>query len=330
MSPTAVASSIAALTDDDLTWLMVPTDEQRAELMINQINEIETALKAPGNLATVKLGVVFRNDALGIGTRTSLNSLVLNGKPLADALNLGRNVMIEGYDFNLPDQAPLVKRLVDFAPDIMVLAGTAEAITNVMKPLEAGWTGDPLRRPQYVLIDSVKVPDLLTLTKDNVPLRRRIRGTGITPGQASSNVYNAFKVDYTVEYNMGATTSGMGPAYDAAYAMAYALTATKDEPIGGSAIAKGLRMLAGGPTDTDIEVGGTTATLAFQRLAAGEKINATGTFGPLEWDKNGAVVGGTLEMWCIGDQNNYQSSLVNFDIKTQQITGTYVQCGTMP
>jgi len=69
MSPTAVASNIAALIDNDLTWLMVPNDFQRAPLMIDQINELETKLKAERMATTMKLGIVFRDDALGRGTR---------------------------------------------------------------------------------------------------------------------------------------------------------------------------------------------------------------------------------------------------------------------
>jgi ABC-type branched-subunit amino acid transport system substrate-binding protein len=328
MSPTAVASSIASLVDNDLTWLMVPSDVQRAPLMISQINAIETELKTNSAITTVKLGIVFRDDALGTGTRTALSTLILNGEPLSDPVNLGKNVEIDPYDFTKTDQAEIVSKYLTFAPDIIVLAGTAEAITNVMKPLEAMWTA--ARRPQYVLIDSVKVPDLIQVVTENNDLRRRIRGTGITPDDASIPVYNAFKVDYQIEYSVGsANTSGMGPAYDATYAMAFALAATKNEPVSGRAIAKGLRMLAGGPTK--IEVSGTTATQAFQRLAAGEKISAIGTFGPLEWDPNGAVLGGTLEMWCIGAPGmpgtpTYQSSGLFFDIKLQQETGEYTQC----
>src|SRR5207237_320623 len=87
MSPTGVASSIASLSDNDLTWLMVPSDVQRAPLMISQINSLETSLKADRAKSTIKLGIVFRNDALGIGTRTALSDLVLNGKSLADPVN---------------------------------------------------------------------------------------------------------------------------------------------------------------------------------------------------------------------------------------------------
>jgi branched-chain amino acid transport system substrate-binding protein len=329
MSPTGVASSIAALTDNDLTWLMVPSDVQRAPLMISQINALEQSLLLSGKLV-VKLGVVFRNDALGIGTRTSLNDLVLNGKPLADVLNLGQNVQIDPYNGTDANEQTIISKYVSFAPDIIVLAGTAEAITKVMVPLEAAWTAPD--RPNYVLIDSTKVPELLTAVTNNDDLRMRIRGTGITPGPAGPNTpgetFNGFRVDYAVRFPGSTTTiSGMGPAHDAAYAIGLALAASSDQPVSGKSVAAGLRKLAGGPTV--LEATGTNVLAAFQKLVAGQLVSEVGTFGMLDWDVNGAVKGGTLEMWCVGGPTTkpaYGSSGLIFDVKTKQQTGTYVQC----
>lgn len=331
ITPTAVASSITALSDKDLTWLMVPSDVQRAPLMIDQINEIETALKTERNKEAVKLGIVFRNDALGVGTRTSLNDLKLNGKSLTDPINLGNHVEIDGYDFSDPDQQAIVTKYLAFKPDIIVLAGTAEAVTKVMVPLEAQWVGD--ERPSYMLIDSTKVPELITATTNNESLRLRVRGTGITPGPTGKNTpaeaYNGFKIDYDVRYEGGtATISGMGPSHDAAYAIGLALAATKDMPVSGASIAAGLRKLASGPTK--LTTLGTNLLSAFQKLAAGTGITAVGSFGVLDWDSDGAVKGGTLEMWCIGgtpEKPVYQSSGLLFDIMSQAKSGTYQQCG---
>jgi branched-chain amino acid transport system substrate-binding protein len=326
MSPTAVASSVGSLLDDDLTWLMVPSDVQRAPLMISQINELETELKTQRGVANVKLGIVFRNDALGIGTRTSLNELVLNGQALAHSVNLGTNVHINPYEFAATDQNAIVAEYVAFLPDIIVLAGTAEAITRVLVPLEAAWpAGHP--RPEYVLIDSVKVPELITAVTGNDDLRLRIRGTGITPSPASAAVYDAFKVDYQIAYPGSSIISGMGPAYDATYAIALALAAKKDRPVSGREVKEGLRLLGSG--DNDMPIGATRVLSAFQTLAEGDAINALGTFSSLAWSADGTVLGGTLEMWCIGAPNGrpaYQSSGLTFDIMTETEAGQFVQC----
>jgi ABC-type branched-subunit amino acid transport system substrate-binding protein len=325
LSPTAVASSIGALVDNDLTWLMVPTDVQRAPLMISQINSLEKSLEADRGTTSIKLGIVYRNDALGTGTRTSLNSLMLNGKPLSDSVNLGNHVHINPYDYSADNQDPIVQEYLTFLPDIVVLGGTAEAITKVMNPLEAGWpAGTP--RPQYVLIDSVKVPDLIMAATNNDDLRVRVRGTGVTPSPMSTAVYNAFKVDYQIAYPNSSMVSGMGPAYDATYAIAFALAAKRDQPVNGASVAQGLRMLGTGDT---MEIGATKATTAFQRLVSGQTIDALGTYSALSWSKDGTVVGGTLEMWCIAGPSTkpaYGSSGLTFDIMSGTQAGQYTQC----
>jgi hypothetical protein len=173
---------------------------------------LEAQLKAERELSQVKLGIVFRNDALGVGTRTSLNQLKLNGKGLTDPINLGNHVEIDGYSATDVDLQVLVTKYLAFAPDIIVLAGTAEAVSKVMVPLEAQWIGEV--RPHYVLIDSTKVPELITAVTNNDDLRFRIRGTGITPGPSGTNTpaeaYNGFKIDYDVRYaGSTSTISGM-------------------------------------------------------------------------------------------------------------------------
>jgi len=331
ITPTAVASSIPDLDDEGLTWLMVPSDKQRAPLMMSQLGELETQLKDERSLSLIKLGIVFRNDALGVGTRTSLNELMLNGKGLTDPLNLGNHVEIDGYSATDVDLQALVTKYVTFAPDIIVLAGTAEAISKVMVPLEAQWVGE--QRPYYVVIDSTKVPELITAATNNEDLRLRVRGTGITPGPSGkdtpSEAYNGFKIDYEVRYpGATSTISGMGPAHDAAYAIGLALAATKDEPVSGASVAAGLRKLAGGTTK--LTTLGTNLLAAFQKVNAAAGITAVGSFGVLDWDNNGAVKGGTLEMWCIGGtpaKPVYQSSGLTFDIMSQQQSGAYKQCG---
>jgi ABC-type branched-subunit amino acid transport system substrate-binding protein len=326
MSPTAVASSVGALLDNDLTWLMVPTDVQRAPLMVSQINALETELKSKRNTSTIKLGIVYRDDALGIGTRTSLNNLKLNGKSLSDPTNLGNHVHISPYQFGAADQAPLVAEYAAFLPDIVVLAGTAEAITQVMVPLEAAWpAGTP--RPEYVLIDSVKVPELITAATDSDDLRTRVRGTGITPSPSSTDVYNSFKLDYQVAYPGTTMVSGMGPAYDATYAIAFALAAEQDQPVSGDAVKAGLRKLTGGTMEIDL--GPTRVLPAFQKLAQGDKIDAHGTFTSLAWSGDGTVLGGTIEMWCIGTaagKPGYQSSGLTYDLMTDTQVGEFKPC----
>jgi ABC-type branched-subunit amino acid transport system substrate-binding protein len=327
MTPSGLASSIADLLDNNLTWQMAPNDVQRGPIMIQQINALEASLKQERRVDVVKLAVVFRDDALGVGTRVSLNSLLLNGKPLTDPVNLGANVRIDPYDYTQVDQRGLIEQYLVFQPDIVVLAGTAEIVPNVLLPIEQRWPeGKP--RPMYLTIDPVKSADLLNAAASNDDLRRRIRGTGTTPSPRSKSTYDAFRVSYELRYpGMSANGSGLGPSYDSVYAIAFSLAATGEKPITGQNLAQGLAWLSGG--STDIEVQGTQVLAGFQRLVAGQKINAVGTFGPLAWGPSGAVQGGTLEVWCIGvtaGKAGYQSSGLTLDLVTGRTAGEYVPC----
>lgn len=328
ISPTAVASSIADLLDDNLTWQMVPTDVQRAPLMTQEIAALEARLRVERGTPQLKLSVIYRDDALGQGTRLALNALTFNGKPLSDPLNLGANVHVSPYEASSPDQSALVAANVKFAPDIIVLVGTAEAITQVMVPLEKAWTGPAGSRPEYVLIDSSKTPELIDAVTGNADLRHRIRGTGATPDARSVPVNEAFMVSYATRHpDEPANLFGMGPAYDAVYAVAYAIAALRGAPITGPAIARALPLLAGG--GTEVELQSSKVLSAFRKLTEGTPLTVIGTNAPLQWDAHGSVVGGTVELWCIADSSGkpgYASSGVALDLASGLIRGQYVQC----
>jgi len=211
----------------------------------------------------------------------------------------------------------------------VVLAGTAESITKVLSPLEQALTAVAApNHPYYYIIDPAKGPDLITAVTGNDDLRLRVRGSGAKPAPDSAPVTVSFNLDYATRYGGSQpTASGTGPSYDAAYAISYALATIGTEPITGANIAKGLRKLAGGSVTVDT---GTRDVLsAFNTLSGGGTITGIGTTGPLEWDSKGAVMGGTIEMWCIGKSGAtpvFQSSGLTYDIKTQQNTGSYTQC----
>jgi ABC-type branched-subunit amino acid transport system substrate-binding protein len=333
ITPSAVASSIADLIDDGLTWSVVPSDVQRAPLMIAQVQALAAARTDDadpdaGAPPPIKVGVIYRNDALGIGSNVALNELRINGAKITDAVN-GSAVKRTPYDPAAADQNAIVDEYREFAPDIIVMAGLAEAITKIMVPLEETWSAP--RRPEYVLIDSLKVPDLLTAAQQSGSLRARVRGTGITPGAESRPYYDSFKTAFNTRYGtaLAELTSGMGPAYDATFAIAYALTLTRDEAPTGHAVAKGLSALGvPGSERLGIQHPGNTQR-ALRLLAGGTSITPIGTFSPLGWDGQGAIVGGTLEIWCVGTlggRASYGSSGLTYDLETQTSAGAFAPC----
>jgi ABC-type branched-subunit amino acid transport system substrate-binding protein len=324
MTPTAVASSITDLADHNLTWRNVPSDVQRAPLMVQQINALEAQLKAARSVSSIKLAIIWRNDALGLGTFNTLSTMTLNGKPLSEASNAAL-VRIDGYDAKVADQSALVSKYIAFQPDIVAAIGSAEIVTRIMQPIEAGWGAGP--RPVYLMIDSGKVPELISAVTSNDDFRQRVRGTGVTPTDRSKPVYATFALNYKARYGDFPDISGMAAAYDGLYAFAFAMAAQGTKPLTGSTLALGLRSLTGGLTE--VKVGPTEVTKAFTELEKGNAISVVGTLGPFEWDANGDALGSLIEMWCIGKTGStiaYGSSGITYNTKTQTTAGTYTQC----
>lgn len=351
LSPSAVASAIATIPDNGLSFMMVPSDIQRVPLMENRINALETQLKAQRSKTTIKLAIYYRGDALGQGTRDGLNTLMINGVSLAAAINAG-NAREDQYDPLSTDNSALVQSYIKFQPDIIVVVGTAEAVTYFTKPLEAAWptgTGAP-PRPYYVAIDSTKVPELLTqVSGPNGPdERKRWSGTGITPTPESAQAFTSFQVAYGQRWKdpvtgipAPATVSGMGPAYDAVYTIALSLVGKRDPVIQGSMITARMPGLASNAQPCASDLSGFEApcfsisehsrTLYqnMSMLLGAQKVTEIGTFGRLEWDAQGAKSSGLIELWCIdgsGPKPVYASSGQTYDVKSQATAGMYTQC----
>lgn len=336
ITPTGVASAIADLNDRDLVWQMAPNDTQRGRLMIKEINDLERDLRSERGGSDLKLGVLFRDDALGQGTRASLDALMFNGASLLDASN-GARVRIDAYDPASKDQSALVSTYLDFAPDILVLIGTGEAVSQLLKPLEAGWATGPhpdAARPQYVLTDSSKVPELLTLVVAQNELASRVRGTGVSAMPDSIPVRDAFRIDYAIRFPDGGDpgSSGLGTSYDATYAVAYALASQRDQDVSGASVARGLRQLGSGER---VAIQQTSILSALGELTRGRSISAIGTQAPLVWDERGAVAAGRIEIWCVGSDAEgksafYTSSGLTAEIATQETSGENRVCGIHP
>lgn len=328
ISPTAIADGLTALRDKDLSWLVSPSDGQRAALLIAELQQIERTLRAQ-RARDLKLGIVFEEGAVGAGTRSALVDLTWNGEPLSMASNQGTNVKLSGYDPQQPSQTELVASYAAFAPDVMVLVGGNSIVRDVMAPLEAAGQQPSANapRPEYVFIDAAKGPELLQLVANDPSLQRRVRGTGVAPSPDSETVFRSFLVDYEAHYPDDALGSspGVGPSYDAVYAVAYAMVA--GHGAGSANIARGLPLLYT-PGTAPLQVGPFMVVSAFQQLLAAQPIALQGTFSALTWDERGAIASGTLEIWCVDLSSGaaYVPSGLTADVATRALSGENRLC----
>jgi len=343
MSPTAVAAGIAGLPDNNLTWRNIPSDIPRGKLMIQQLNAMEAALKTAGGMpgpagatarsAPLKLAIVYRDDAQGQSNFGVIaGDQQWNGAGLSAASNTAYVTISKYLPANAATEgAAIVTALEAKRPDVIAVFGQAESVTSFILPYERALqtAGAPAtERPYYMLIDSNRTKELIDATTAagvSTDLRQRLRGVGVTSQPSAIPIANAFNSAFSARYGANPRVSNMGQSYDGMYALALALAATTDERPTGKAIAKGLTKLAAG---TDVTIGQANVRAAFQKLAAGDTVRATGTFSEFKWDQNGDLAGGLVEIWCVsgGSPNFFGSSGLTMDVATLAPSGAYTQC----
>jgi len=330
LSPTAQAASIADLLDHDLSWLMVPSDAQRMPLMAARINALEAQLQAERAGRPLRLGIILRDDVLSQGARSALSSLLWNGTPVTEAGALGENLRVDSYAPSGEGLAALVEEYVVFAPDVVVMVGTAETVSLIMGPLERDWLARV--RPHYVVTDSSKVPELIELVRGKEDLRTRVTGIGVLPTAEAAPNQAAFAAAY--EQRFGAEHGaifGAGQAYDAVYALtlAYAAAGEATAPARGEDLARGLRQLYGGANTLALRPA--NLAIAQDTLLQGQAIRALGSFSPLRWDERGALLEGTVEVFCLaaaGGEPAFASSGLSYDVATGRARGTFSPCAS--
>jgi ABC-type branched-subunit amino acid transport system substrate-binding protein len=335
ISPTLSPADSADLSDNDLLWTMVPNDLQRAALMIDQVNALESALKVHRDTPDIKLSIVTPQGAVGASAISSLNTLTFGGEPLFRPSNLGKSVRIDLFGDAASDQQTLVDDYAKFAPDIIVLLGGPEEISGLMDPLERAWSGDSGTQPaptselpHYLLTDVAKGPELLALLTKRPDLAPRVRGVGVTPASVSLDESSAFTRAYRQRFG---TVEGLpadaSASYDAIYALSLAIASRTSAAISGIDIAAGLRKLMGG--NSSIALGSTTLPAACEALRAGKPLSVIGSLAPLLWDERGAVNAGTLDTWCVAHDESalsFSSAGRQLDVASQNLVGAFTAC----
>lgn len=333
MTPKALTSTISNLADDGLTWRIVPSDAQRAKLVIEEVNALESLLASTRGLTTVKLGIVHPTNALGTSAYGAVSGkLIVNGRFLSDPQNAA-NVSIDPHAPGDGAAAASIaaKYAGTFRPDI-VFVTAAEQITSFIVPLEDALTAARVvNRPYYVLTEAAKTDALLGAIGTSLPadIRRRIRGVGVRPDAASAEVTSAFSAAYAARYGQapgGSVLPAAALAYDATYAITYAIAAAGDDVPTGASVAKGLRALGVGDAKP---VGPASIASVMAALTAHTPVSLRGTFSQLLWDESGDIAAGTAEVWCVGTSGGataFGSSGLTMDVATQVVGGSFLQC----
>lgn len=325
----SLASPITSLADSDLTWRSVPSDTQRAKLVIDQVNALESVLRATRATSSVRFAVVRPGDALGTSMLDSIRGkLIVNGRFLTDPSNAA-NVSDDTYaPGDTSAMAAVATRYASaFRPDVIFVTAP-EQIANVVVPLERALTAARVvDKPFYVFAESCRTSALLDAIATALPadFRRRLRGVGVQAEAPSQPVLQAFRTTWATRFG-GTPSARAAAAYDTTYALAFARAATRGEALSGASLGRGLRKLGVGDP---VAIGPSSARAALETLGAGGSVSPRGTTARLTWDTAGDVASGTLEVWCVGTANgapSFGGAGVSMDVSTQVVGGAFTQC----
>ncbi|GAC1366539.1 MAG: hypothetical protein NVSMB47_17850 [Polyangiales bacterium] len=330
ISPSATSPFITKLQKHGLVWRTAPPDTvQSVAISLLLAARIEPDLRAPtgGVLKAgeqLRLAVVHKGDAYGQGLANALFDIVkFNAKGASD--NGANYKAIDYGDPAAPDADARYKAAVDgllaFQPHVLIVIGTAESVTKVFTPFEAGWT-EPTFRPRYVLADGAEIPEVIAAIGTNADLRHRVLGT--VPG-TTAPLYQKF-----VSHYLSTITDGTQPdqytaaAYDAAYLLAYASVVVGDQPITGAALDEGLKHTV--PPGKVEPVGEDAITEALNELLAKRNIDFDGASGPLDFDVDAGEAQADIQIWCVsadatGKASAIKNSGMYYSATTKKLEG---------
>lgn len=308
-SPSATSVAITDLDDHDLVWRTSPPDSFQAQALTLYMPEIEAQVRMDLGLMPsdkIKVAILNKGDAYGSGLAKALEKkLVINGKPATDQANSASYLRV---DYGNPDDPTVnptkypqaVSQTLAFKPNVTLIFGANEGITDIFAKIEEQWNGAPMvtYRSQFIFSDAGEIPELwqyIAKNDANDTLRPRIRGT--VPGTDNA-LFKAFHSAYTSKFQDGTSPDVFGAAggYDIIYLLGYAAAGITGNPINGASLAQRMKKMS---TGAKVDVGGDVINSTFLKVANDGSIDFNGASGPLNFDPKTGEAPSDIQIWCV-------------------------------
>jgi ABC-type branched-subunit amino acid transport system substrate-binding protein len=316
MAPSATAVSITTLPDATqdgvrLMWRTAPPDSIQGAALIGLYSQVEPIAKAANGGANPKVAIISKSDAYGVGIDGVLKAgISINGKTFANA-TAGTDYVADCYNASGSTAACDVAKTPTSAfdalkaatPDVIVLTGTAEAVTGIMIPYETHVRDNSIaKKPIWLLPDGPRRVDLTDFAKANPTLNLGARVRGTIPGVVTPLAQEFYNFRYAGAYPNTPLIFGMAGAYDATYMFAYVSAALGNGKVTGVQVAKGFEKVVGGTER--IDVGPTKLTAGLNLMTKGQKLDFNGASGPLEFDFTKGEAPSDVNVWCVSKDPN--------------------------
>lgn len=310
-----------------LFWRTTPADSFQSKGIAKYVAEIaeprvRARLVGTAKTEPLRLAISYRDDIYGQGIVESLATLgIVNGKPFADPSNAA---LIKRFNHGNPETSAnpaaqyesVAAQIVAFQPHILVMIGFADDTLAMITPIEKNWTATTFRTE---IIGSSGIDDLATFESPDPTYKSRVIKFALG-ARAVNPAYARFADLYKAKIKDVELTSDAAFAYDAFYALAYAMAQAGEQPLTGVNVARGMEKLSSGAI---VNVGISNLFNGLTFAANKQPFNLEGASGPLDWNNNTGDVNGDVDTSCIKDNPvRFESSGVFYNAVADVIQGT--------
>jgi ABC-type branched-subunit amino acid transport system substrate-binding protein len=275
ISPSATAPTVAEIDDDDLVFRTTVSDLGQGAILSDLADD----------LGYTNIGALYGNNPYGEGLATVF-------KETFEALGGGRSVAIVPYDEGQASYLAELQEAIGDGVDAFAAIGyPTEASVYVKEAIE-----NQLVEPgKFLFVDGTRSQDLI----DAVGADNLNGSSGTFPGQAPTTAQrNTFIALYEAEYGDFPPTPFIAEAYDAA--ALFCLAAAKAGSTDGAALAAALREVSSGP-GVEVLPGVEGLAAGLQAIADGQDVDYNGWASSTDFDPNGDVLQGSIQLWEIAD-----------------------------
>lgn len=275
ISPSATAPTVAEIEDDDFVFRTTVSDLGQGAILAQLADE----------QGYTKIGVLYGNNPYGQGLAEVF-------KEKFEALGGGRTVTIVPYEEDQASYLAELQQATAGGVDAFAAIGyPTEAMVYVREAIENG-----LVQPgKFLFVDGTRSQELI----DAVGAESLNGSKGTFPGQAPTTALRQTFVDlYEGEFGEFPPTPFLAEAYDAA--ALFCLAAAQAGSTDGAALRDALRAVSSPPGE-QVGPGVDGLRQALQLIADGQDLDYEGWASSTNFDENGDVLQGSIQLWEIQD-----------------------------
>jgi len=275
ISPSATAPEVADIVDDDFVFRTTVSDKGQGGILAQLADD----------LGYTRIGALYGNNPYGQGLAEVF-------KEEFEALGGGRTVTIVPYEEGQATYLAELQQATAGGVDAFAAIGyPTEAVVYVREALE----NDLVEPGQFLFVDGTKSQDMI----DGVGAESLNGSDGTFPGQSPTltpTLRTEFVALYEAEFGPFPPTPFIAEAYDAAalFCLAFAQAGSTD----GAALRDALREVSSPPGE-QVQAGLAGLTRALELIAGGEDVDYGGWSSTDDFDENGDVLQGAIQLWEI-------------------------------